>query len=105
MSYGWLSYETLVLSAVYLAFAFQKLDTAMPDEDDFSLDSASTTANQMTESSEAANQSDINEDGASNQEEPEKSLKRKHSDSYDDDEAPSESKSARCSVSPPTLVT
>ena len=105
MSYGWLSYETLVLSAVYLAFAFQKLDTAMPDEDDFSLAGTSTTANRMTESSETTNQNDNDEDEASNQEEPEKSLKRKHSDSYDDDEAPSESKSARRSVSPPTLVT
>ena len=105
MSYGWLSYETLVLSAVYLAFAFQKLDTAMPDEDDFSLANTSTTANQMTESSETTNQSVNNEDEASNREEPEKSLKRKHSDSIDVDEAPSECKSARRSVSPPTLVT
>ena len=97
--------KLLVLSAVYLAFAFQKLDTAMPDEDDFSLAGTSTTANRMTESSEITNQNDNNEDEASNQEEPEKSLKRKHSDSNDDDEAPSESKSARRSVSPPTLVT
>ena len=77
----------------------------MPDEDDFSLASASTTANQMTESSETTDRNDNIEDEASNQEEPEKSLKRKHSDSNDDDEAPSDSKIARRSVSPPTLVT